>query len=84
MRPVTREKRKFKGELFDLYKVYKTREEANKKAKELRKKKTLFVRVVRDYYWTKNTKYYLYTSPISRSISSVNYFDNLFDKHDRW
>lgn len=84
MKAVSREKRKFKGEWFDLYKVYKSKEEADKKAKELRAKKTLLVRVVRDYYWTDNTKYYLYTRKNDKGISVINYFDNLFDKHDRW
>lgn len=84
MRAVTREKRIFKGEEFDLYKVYKTKEAADKQAKKFRAKKTLLVRVVRDYYWTDNTKYYLYTRKNDRGISAINYFDNLFDKHDRW
>ncbi len=79
MRAVGREQRKFKGLMFDLYKKYKTKEQADKKAKELRAKKTLLVRVVRDYYWTDNTTYYLYTRPIKKSFSTVNFFDNLFD-----
>jgi len=84
MRAVQREKRTFKGEEFDLYKIYKTKEAADKQAKKLRAKKTLLVRVVRDYYWTDNTKYYLYTRKNDKGISSINFFDNLFDKHDRW
>ena len=80
MRAVSRDKRKFKGIMFDLYKEYKTKEAADKKARELRDKKTLLVRVVRDYYWRdSNPVYYLYTRPIEKSVNTVNFFDNLFD-----
>ena len=66
--------------MFELYKEYKKKEDADKKAKQLRDEKTLLVRVVRDYYWRdSNPIYYLYTRPIEKSVSTVNYFDNLFD-----
>jgi|TARA_R100000908_G_C3753574_1_gene147919 hypothetical protein len=84
MRAVSREKRKLKGEWFDLYKVYENKDEADIEAKKLRAKKNLLVRVMRDYYWTNNTKYYLYTKPIDKGVSSVNFFDNLFEKYEKW
>tara|TARA_B100000287_G_C20410210_1_gene693272 strand:+ start:463 stop:711 length:249 start_codon:yes stop_codon:yes gene_type:complete len=78
MKAVSRDKRKMKGIWFDLYGEYKTKEEANKKAKEIRSQKKHLVRVVRDYYWTDNTKYYLYTKEIEKR-RGINFFDNLFD-----
>lgn len=78
MKAVSREKRKMKGIWFDLYGEYKTKEQANKEAKILRSKKTHLVRVVRDYYWTDNTTYYIYIKKIEQR-RGINFFDNLFD-----
>ena len=77
---VDRTRRKFKGIYFNLYKEYNSKDEANKQAKELRKDKSLLVRVVRDYYWTNNTTYYLYTSKIETRYGAINFFNNLFDE----
>ena len=81
MRAVGRDRRKFKGLMFDLYNEYKTKDKAEKQAKKLRSKKTLFVRVVRDYYWRDaNPIYYVYTRPIEKSVNKINYFDNLLEQ----
>ena len=79
---VDRTKRKFKGGEFDLYGEYKTKEEARKIAKDLRKDKTKMVRVVRDYYWTDNTTYYVYTSPYETRYGQIDFFNNLFEPNE--
>jgi len=81
---VDRNKRKFKGVEFDLYKEFSTKEEANKVAKELRKDRTLLVRVVRDYYWTDNTTYYVYTSEFEKKFGQINFFNNLFEPNEKY
>ena len=75
-----RTKRKFADGDFDLYEVYKTKEEAQLVAKKLRKSKDLAVRVLRDFWWTNNPVYSVYTKPYEKKLSSVNFFDNLFER----
>jgi hypothetical protein len=75
-----RTKRKFSDGEFDLYKDYKTKEKANEVAKELRKGGDLAVRVLKDFWWTKTPIYCVYTKPYEKTLSSVNFFDNLFEK----
>mgnify|MGYP001429217298 FL=1 len=75
-----RTKRKFADGEFDLHKEYKTKEEAQEVAKELRKAGDLAVRVLRDFWWKKTPIYCVYTKPYEKTLSSINYFDNLFEK----
>ena len=75
-----RTKRKFADGDFDLYEVCKTKQEAQLVAKKLRKGKDLAVRVLKDFWWTTNPVYSVYTKPYEKTLSSVNFFDNLFEK----
>lgn len=81
---VDRSKRKFKGGVFDLHSEHNNKEEAKLVAKELRKSKTKMVRVVRDYYWTDNTTYYVYTSPYEKRYGQVDFFNNLFEPFESY
>ena len=75
-----RTKRNFVDGEFNLHKEFKTKEEAKMVAKELRKGGDLAVRVLKDFWWTKTPTYCVYTKPYEKTLSSVNYFDNLFER----
>ena len=75
-----RSKRKFVDGEFELYKEYRIKEDANEVAKTLRKGKDLSVRVLKDFWWTSKPMYCIYTKPYEQKLSSVNFFDNLFEK----